>query len=75
MDKLRPSSSPRSLQTLWHHISQVITKMAELRVWQSHDRDGHACWHGYDPASGKSVSFGSESDMRAWIDQPHYPEF
>lgn len=44
----------------------------ELQVWQSSDRKGNIYWQAYDPIKNRSISFGSEAEMRMWIEQYYY---
>jgi len=44
----------------------------ELRVFHRSDRTGNAYFEIYDPVTGKSNCFGSEQEIRAWLDQPHH---
>ncbi|WP_335078288.1 hypothetical protein [Nostoc sp.] len=50
-----------------------MTSSSDLQVWQESDRRGHiSCWHAYDPITGRSACFGSEEEMRIWIDKCYY---
>jgi len=44
----------------------------ELQVKQRRDRQGHTWWQAFDPKTDESVSFGSEAEMRTWIEQRYY---
>jgi hypothetical protein len=61
-----------ALHNLAHSLRQTIRQITELQVWRATDQDGHPYWHAYNPHSGRSTCFGSESDIRAWIEQQHY---
>lgn len=50
----------------------LINHANELKVWQSRDRKGHTWWNAYDPATGKSISLDSESEMRMWIEERYH---
>ncbi|HIK55559.1 MAG TPA: hypothetical protein IGS37_10410 [Synechococcales cyanobacterium M55_K2018_004] len=45
---------------------------SEPRVWQTCDRQGHTIWHLYDPATQGKTQFGSEAEVRAWLEQRYY---
>lgn len=50
-----------------------IVNSSELKVWQESDFYGRTfCWHAYDPVTGCSACFGSEEEMRFWIEQFYY---
>jgi hypothetical protein len=55
-------------QRFWQYVVKVITTSPELEVWQTHDRKGHTSWHAYEPKTGRSACFGSEEEIRAWIE-------
>lgn len=60
------------LQKVWQKLVKALTTSSELRVWQTFDCCGHPCWHAYDPATGRSACFGSESEIRVWVEQRYY---
>ena len=60
-----------TLSHLWHELTELITRSPELKIWQTSDRKGNTCWRVYDPQNGYSYSFGSEADVRAWLEQHH----
>lgn len=49
-----------------------VVRYPEVRVWQRRDRLGHVGWHGYDPTTGDYVCFGTEDEIRSWIEQRYY---
>jgi hypothetical protein len=50
-------------------FGQKLTSTPELQVWSTCSKNGLVSWHAYDPITGCSSSFGSEDDMRIWIEQ------
>jgi hypothetical protein len=61
------------LKKIWQHLVKFIVSSSELQVWQETDRHGQTfCWHAYDPATGHSACFGSEDEVRMWIEQSYY---
>ena len=56
------------IKNLWQNAIAAITKEPELKVWQTQDRHGHIHWHVYDPWTGESISFFSETAMLCWIE-------
>ncbi|MBG1267831.1 hypothetical protein [Nostoc sp. WHI] len=62
-----------SFQKVWQHFIIWMNSGSDLQVWQESDRYGYtSCWHAYDPMTGRSACFGSEEEMRIWIDQCYY---
>lgn len=57
------------LRDRWQNLVNYFTHPSELRIWQTRDRFGNPYWQAYDPATGKSISSGSEAEIRAWIEQ------
>ena len=61
-----------SVQHWWHRLVEMLTRAHELRVWQGRDRVGNDYWQAYDPATGQSITAGSETEIRAWIEEGRY---
>lgn len=59
-------------KSLWQRFKQAIIGSSELQVWQAYDRNGNIYWQAYDPACDRSIYFGSEAEMRMWIEQYYY---
>lgn len=59
-------------QSLWQSLTNALLRTSELRVWQRLDRFGNFYWQAYDPATGRSASYRSEAEMRAWIEELRY---
>jgi hypothetical protein len=60
------------LNRIWQHLIAIFTKLPELQVKHRSDRFGNTWWEAYDPVTGRSASFGSETDMLAWIEARYY---
>ncbi len=68
-----PFSLLPTLQKVWQSVLRWISSSSELQVWQESDCHGCiCCWHAYDPMTGSSACFGSEEEMRIWIEQCYY---
>ncbi|MDX2228791.1 MAG: hypothetical protein NW220_04090 [Leptolyngbyaceae cyanobacterium bins.349] len=71
-----PSSGLSTLITylsqFWSFLLNLPNYSPDVRVWQRRDRSGHPVWHGYDPINGDYVSFGTEDEIRSWIEQRYY---
>ncbi len=73
MEILRLSFAvPQIFSNLWQSFTKMLTRYAEIRVWQKSDRQGNLYWHGYDPSNGDYVCFGTETEIRMWIEQHYY---
>jgi hypothetical protein len=61
---------------IWSGVYQSLLSLfvgqSEPRIWQSIDRTGATVWHVHDPANGYSAYFGSETEVRIWLDQRYY---
>ena len=44
----------------------------EPEVKKKCDRQGNCYWQIYDPISGSHYSFGSEQEVRSWLDTRYY---
>lgn len=60
------------LQIFWQNLVTALTNNSELQVWQTHLNNGDSAWHAYDPMTGHSACFGSEAEMRVWIEMQYY---
>ncbi|KAF3889990.1 MULTISPECIES: hypothetical protein [Nostocales] len=62
-----------AIQKTWQQFVTFLMRASELQVWQELDRKGQVfSWHAYDPITGRSACFGSEEEMRLWIEQCYY---
>ncbi len=50
----------------------LFVSKSELQVEQRRDRYGHLFWKIYDPTTHKSYTFGSEGDVRIWIEKRYH---
>lgn len=66
------SLTSQSLASLWQTLRQMIAHYTEIRVWQKSDRQGNFYWHGYNPSNGEYVCFGTEAEIRMWIEEHYY---
>lgn len=61
------------LSRVWQWCERVLAPTAEPRVWQKVDRQGRTiCWQVFDPVSGQTIPFGSELEVRLWLEQRFY---
>lgn len=50
----------------------LIISNREPQVWQKYDRQGNQYWQVYDVNTNKSHTFGSEQDVRAWLENRYH---
>ena len=63
----------KSLNQIWQHLVKAIAHGNEPRLWQT-QKHGQPIWHGYDPASGRSVTRFSEAEMLIWLEERYYQQ-
>ncbi len=56
------------LNQIWQRTIYMLNHSTEVRVFQGSDRAGHSYFEIYDPTTGKSNTFGTEQEIRAWLD-------
>ncbi|KAB8335593.1 hypothetical protein SD80_004640 [Scytonema tolypothrichoides VB-61278] len=62
-----------TMKNIWQGVVTWLFSGSELQVWQESDRCGRTfSWHAYDPLTGRSACFGSEEEMRIWIEHCYY---
>ncbi|MEH2317843.1 hypothetical protein [Nostoc sp.] len=62
-----------NLRKYWQYFVTWMISGSDLQVWPESDRRGNiSCWYTYDPITGRSACFGSEEEMRIWIDKCYY---
>lgn len=71
------SASPRinlrsMLSQCWQTFLGYVTGPS-LRIWQTHDRNGQVWWWIHDPVTRCNLQFGSENELRSWIEQHLLP--
>lgn len=61
------------ITNIWQKVSDsLVTSNHEPQVRQKRDRYGNEYWQAYDFNTNKSYTFGSEQDVRAWIENRHH---
>ncbi|RUT07087.1 hypothetical protein DSM106972_023480 [Dulcicalothrix desertica PCC 7102] len=61
-----------NLNSVWQKLTLLFIENSELQVWSTHNKNGEISWYAYDPTTRRSACFGSEDDMRAWIEKRLY---
>ncbi|VEP16353.1 conserved hypothetical protein [Hyella patelloides LEGE 07179] len=50
----------------------LVVNHNEPHIEQKHDRHGNSYWQVYDFTTNKSYRFGSDRDVRAWIEERYH---
>ena len=62
-----------SIASLFSKIGQsLIRQKNELKIESKRDRYGNSYWQVYDFTNNQYHAFGSEQDVRAWIENRHH---
>ncbi|MDX2098820.1 MAG: hypothetical protein SFW36_13675 [Leptolyngbyaceae cyanobacterium bins.59] len=48
---------------------QRIAAKPSVRIQPRMNRGVNKGWHGYDPETGEYVAYGTEMEMRTWLEQ------
>jgi hypothetical protein len=68
--RLHPPTLQERWQWLWQACIRKLAASNELKVWQKTDRQGRRkAWHVYDPTDNRVTCFGSELEVRLWLEQ------
>jgi hypothetical protein len=57
---------------LWNGWVRILKPSSDPSVTQKRDRSGHQSFEVYDPMTQKYGEFGSELEIRAWLEQRYY---
>jgi hypothetical protein len=61
------------LQRIWRAFVQAMTTPNEPRITTKVDRQGKILYYKvFDPMSGRSISFTSESEVKMWLERRYY---
>jgi hypothetical protein len=61
------------LQRIWRAFVQAMTTSNEPRITTKVDRQGNLLYYKvYDPMSGRSISFTSETEVKMWLERRYY---
>lgn len=54
-------------------LQKLLSTDLEPKVWQKFDRQGNSSgWRVFDPETGRTIAFGSELEVRLWLEQRFY---
>lgn len=70
----QPYNLMESIKKLGQRIAEYFTSQSEIKVWQLQDRSGNTYWRVYDPNTNRSATFGSEEEVRIWIEELFYQQ-
>ncbi|WP_421658365.1 hypothetical protein [Leptothermofonsia sp. ETS-13] len=73
LSKHLPSHLLSLLQRTWQACVQTMSTQYEPKVTHKINRQGRiTSWQVFDPETGRSISFGSELEVRLWLEQRYY---
>ncbi|NJM78092.1 MAG: hypothetical protein HC852_22875 [Acaryochloridaceae cyanobacterium RU_4_10] len=72
LNRTRVANVGRHLGRVKKAIAAWIVQTSEPKVSQRRDRKGRTYYQVYDPGSNTSAAFGSEAEIRAWLEQRYY---
>lgn len=72
----KPNRS-RWLQEQVHQFKQLLQRLVvdrhEPKVWQKFDHQHNSLgWRVFDPETGRTIAFGSDLEVRLWLEQRFY---
>ncbi|KJH70814.1 hypothetical protein [Aliterella atlantica] len=59
------------LSKVWQALTTYLSQDSDLRVWRS-DKKGHTVWKLYNPTTGNTLNFNSETEVRTWIEESYH---
>lgn len=68
--KVAPQSN--RLKEILSHLLQLVSPSNQPKITQRVDRSGEVIWTVYDPITKNAMQFGSETEVRTWLDQRYY---
>lgn len=61
-----------NLGEIWQTWFSALSGNPEPRIYRKRDRYGNSYFQVYDPTTGLSSSFGTEKEVRIWLDERYY---
>jgi hypothetical protein len=61
-----------NMQKTWNAIVTHFAQVSEPKVSHYQDAQGHHYYRAVNPLTRQSNTFGSEQEIRIWLDQQHY---
>ena len=56
----------------FYSLVKALSQEHEVKAWEKTDRRGNTYWNVYNPVTDKTVQFGSEAEVRIWLEQQYY---
>ncbi|NJO41746.1 MAG: hypothetical protein HC865_14215 [Cyanobacteria bacterium RU_5_0] len=66
--KINSSYVQSWMNKVWNIIADLLVPNTEPQIMQKRDRNGQDWWYVYDPQTGESAWFTSETEVRAWLE-------
>ncbi|MBF2075291.1 MAG: hypothetical protein IGS50_16235 [Synechococcales cyanobacterium C42_A2020_086] len=70
--QVQPSEFHSFWNRLWNGLNRLLTMNSEPKIDRKQDRQGNTYFRVYDPITGMTATFGSEPEVRLWLDQRYY---
>jgi hypothetical protein len=72
-ESIPQQKTPRlNLERFWDFLFDTFGKAPEPKIRRKRDRNGNTYFWVYDPDTGRTTTFASEQEVRAWLDQRYY---
>jgi GTP-binding protein EngB required for normal cell division len=71
-DKLAKSGFASKLNQIWNRIVKSMTTRNAITIDSLKGKSGNIYWTTQDSISGRRMFFGTEQEVRAWLDQRYY---
>jgi hypothetical protein len=72
LSRTRVANLGKHLGRVKKTIATWVVQTSEPKVSEKRDRQGRLYYQVYDPVSNSSATFGSEAEIRAWLEQRYY---
>lgn len=67
--QVKESNLRSALRRVWQWWLIRLRVSNEPQIWQTLDPWGNTWWHAYNPATGRSATRESETEILAWIER------
>lgn len=61
-----------NLHRIWDSLVNSLANNSDPKITQRWDKRGNSYYQVYDPTTGITGTFGSEQEIRFWLEQRYY---
>ena len=61
-----------NLHRIWDSLVNALANSSDPKITQRWDKLGNSYYQVYDPMTGRSGTFGSEQEIRFWLEERYY---